>query len=150
MFQACPFDIDWDSFGVELGSSHTKITPKDGVVYQALPSSMNIWYDSPTAMSYLILPLFPSPKMAARHDEIGDAWGRSFLPFMVIAPSPRLRHRGFMNSISTGLVDCSPRLTFHLETVIESNDTYPAHNGFYQDYLARGAVSNEVFLEEFE
>lgn len=149
MFSGGSMTIDWDSIGLELGSSESKLIPGPYKVYRALPGPMGVWYDAATARSYLILPLIPSPEMAKRHEEIGDAWGRDFLPFLSLtdAPSVTRKGRAFINSLATGMVDRQPVLTFHNETLVLDESTVPSHRDFYFDYQWRGAVSNQVFVD---
>lgn len=151
MFKGCPFDLDWDHMFIELGSREGKIAKiKPDEVYLAVPGSMNVWYDTVAGRSNLLLPLFPSRKMAARHRDIGDAWGRDlFRPvmFMGIAPNLRRNHRAFLNSIATGLVDRSPILGFSGETFEESSHGTPLFADFHRDYVERGVVSNQALLE---
>lgn len=154
-FMNCPFEIHWDSLGIEIGSSLTKIETKSAsTMYFAMPGGMDIWYDSSADEPQLLLPLFPSSKMAKRHAEIGDVWHRpQFRPVLSfgIAPTLRRRTRAFINSVATGLVDTSPVLAFHAETELVVEDCkYPAHGDFYRDYVGRGAVSNQVLLEQDE
>lgn len=145
VFSGASFQINWDSLCVELGSSEEILTPKDGE-YRALTGAMGVWYDQATAISYLLLPLIPSPEMSARHEEIGDAWGRTFLPFMTLLPDPLLRRerRAFLNSVSTRLVDYPLMLTFHNETVVTDNSVVPSHQDFYADY---SKIPVQLFIE---
>ncbi len=146
-FSGTPFELL--GMGVELGSSRSPIQVNKAATYRALPGSIGIWYDVATANSYVLLPLIPAPEMAARNAEIGDGWGRTFVPYMplVINPVNRRRYKSILNSIATGLVDLQPVLTFDRETLAELDSSLPRHNEFYQDYKARGGVSNQVFLD---
>lgn len=149
VLQGAPMLIDANTWNVELGSSRIPIEPRPlEDTYRAIPGLMRSWYDMATTRSYWILPLYPSPEMVARHDEIGDAWDRQFVPFMVIAEvqNRNRRHVAFMNSVADGLVSTRPILTYHVETVIQDESIMPAHNDFYEDYLRRGEVNNELFI----
>lgn len=154
LFMGCPFDVDWDKLGVEIGSTEGPLVAGPPTrVYHAVPGSLSIWYDSAAGYSYLLLPLFPSPKMARRHDEVGDAWNRSqFRPVLSfgILQSNRRNHKAFINSISTALVDLSPVLGFHMETIIEDQAVVPQFSDFYTDYMENGGISNQILLEEDE
>ena len=152
LFDATPFEINWNGLYVEIGSSEQALVSKN-IDYRAIPGSMGIWYDPATARSQLILPLFPSEEMVQRHNEVGDAWSRPvFLPFIMLCeePSHRRKSKGVLNSISTTLVDTSPILWFGSEMVIEDDAKYPASMGFYDDYLSKGPLSNQIMLEDDE
>jgi hypothetical protein len=149
LFQGAPMLIDPDGFGVQIGSSRELIEPVEGVVYAAVPGLMKAYYETATSRSYWLLPLFPSPEMAARHDEIGDAWDREFfVPFLVIAEVQNMRHNhvSFMNSIASSLASTHPILTFHNELVITDESITPDHQDFYDDWIHKGMVNNEYFL----
>ena len=91
--------------------------------------------------------------MVARHREVGDAWSRPhFIPYMVIGddPSSKRHSKAFINSLATAFVDRSIELTFCAEVEVANDDTYPADQGFYDDYLSKGALLNQVYLEEDE
>ena len=152
VFQAGPIQINWEGLGVEIATSSRDISVNPNGRYRCLPGSMGSWYDTATAMSYLILPLFPEPKLAKRHKDIGDAFGRSFIPYMVISGNVgnSRRTKAWINSVATGLVDSQPLLYFGDEVVLQDASTVAAHRDFYFDYHSRGAVSNQVFLEEDE
>jgi len=154
VFMGAPFDIDWDHLGVEIGSTNGQLTPKAPTrVYHAAPGSLDIWYDTAEGCSFLLLPLFPSAKMAQRHDFVGDAWGRDqFRPVLSFGrlQSNRRNHKAFINSVATGLVDTSPVLGFHMETVVEDDAQVPQYSDFYQDYIERGGISNQILLEQDE
>lgn len=147
LFQGAPMFIDVNSFGVELGSSRSPFLQDQLRTYRALPGLMNKWYDPSASRSYWILPLIPSPEMAARAEQVGDAWGRQFVPFIVITEVQNLvrRNVAFMNSIASGLVSSRPILTFHNEFVVEDASVMPRQQAFYDDYLARGSDADVVF-----
>lgn len=152
-FMGCPFDIDWDSLGLEIGSSLGPIDLKPNSTYFALPGGMDVWYDTPTGHAHLLLPLFPSDKMARRHAAIGDAWSLpQFRPVLSfgIAPTLRRHNRAFINSVATGMIDTSPVLGFTGEMVVESESEFQSFGDFYRDYVGRGPVSNQVLLEQDE
>jgi hypothetical protein len=154
LFMDVPFDIDWDRLGVEIGSTEGQLTPKAPTrVYHAVPGALSIWFDSSEGCSFLLLPLFPSPKMAQRHEFVGDAWSRpQFRPVMSFGrlQSNRRNHKAIINSIATALVDTSPVLGFHMETVVEDEAIVPQYSDFYTDYIERGGISNQVLLEQDE
>lgn len=154
LFQSYHLEIDFDALAVELGSTTGDIRVKESALYRAVPGSMNVWYDPAIGQSNLILPLFPSKEMASRHKEIGDAWGRTtFVPYMVIGedrPLLKRRRKAILNSLSTVLVDTTPTFWFGNETVVEDNSRYPANMGFYNDYLSKGPLSNQVLIDDEE
>jgi hypothetical protein len=148
VFGASPILINWDALGMELGTSVDPVDLKDGE-YRALTGPMNIWYDSATSRSHLLLTLIPSEEMVARHDEIGDAWGRKFVPYLNMCEDPLMRRdrKAFLNSISTRFVDFPLMLTFHNETLVVDDSTEPAHADFYADYHSRGQVPLKLFTD---
>lgn len=150
LFRGGPFSIDWSSIGLEVGSSERTITPlADSVTYSCLPGSMNTWYDSAVGRAFLLLPLYPSPKLIARNKAVGDAWGRAFIPFLPLVDSPtnRRNRKAWLNSVATGLVDRLPVLTFDSELVITDYTTVPAQQDFYEDVNARGLYDDQLFVQ---
>lgn len=145
VFAGASFQINWDALCVEIGSS-TKLTTTKGGEYRAITSSMDVWYDFATSAPYLLLGLIPSPEMTDRHEEIGDAWGRAFIPYMSLYKDPLLRRnrRSFLNSVSTRFVDYPLMLTFHNETLITDNSTVPSHQEFYE---AQRTLPPRLFIE---
>lgn len=73
LFQGAPMLIDPDGFGVQIGSSRELIEPVEGVVYAAVPGLMKAYYETATSRSYWLLPLFPSPEMAALGNGVDPA-----------------------------------------------------------------------------
>lgn len=146
-----PITVDYDALAVEVGSSPTPIQADLDRVYRALPGQLGIWYETAVGHSWIILPLIPSPEMCDRHEEIGDAWGRHFVPYMVLtgkfnntsSVKPKL------NSIATMLVDTLPdlTLTFTCETVVVDDSVVPSQEDFYLDYYSKGRSSRQLFLE---
>jgi hypothetical protein len=144
-----PIHIDYDALSVEIGSSTGLIAPDITRTYRAFPGSLGIWYETAVGHSWIILPLVPSPEMCDRREQVGDAWNRKFVPYMVLtgkfnntsSVKPRL------NSISTGLVDRLPELTFHCETVVQDGAGVPAQADFYDDYLKTGLADRQKFIE---
>lgn len=143
-----PLAIDYDALAVEIASSSSEIVPDITRVYRALPGSMGIWYEEAVGHSWIILPLVPSPEMCDRREEVGDFWGRKFIPYMVItnkfnntsSVKPRL------NSISSALVDTLPTLMFHCETVVQDGSSVPSQSDFYDDYSKTGIADRQVFI----
>lgn len=149
VFATSMINIHWDALCVEIGSSEELISADPDSEYRAVTGPLGVWYDSATARSYLLLPLYPSPEMVARHEEIGDAWGRLFVPYMVITVDPVLRRerKAFINSVSSRFVDFPLMLTFHNETVVTDNSTVPDQQDFYADFLAKGQVPDKLFID---
>jgi len=155
MFMGCPFDVDWDKLGVEIGNSLTPFAVKGpDTIYFMVPAGLDVWYDTPSGHAHLLMPLVPSKKTSRRHDEVGDVWHHAqFRPVMSlgIAPSLKRRHaKAFINSIATSLVDTSPVFGFAMETVQTDEAKYPLYGDFYRDYVGRGPISNQVMLEQDE
>lgn len=148
LFQGCPVPIDFDSFGVEIGSSRSEIRPVDQV-YRAVPGLMDVWYETATQRSYWILPLFPSPEMVTRHEQVGDAWERDFIPFMVIAAVQNMERRNvaWMRSIASSMATTRPILTFHNELSTRDISIVPEQNDFYEAYKAKGEMNNDLFID---
>ncbi len=144
-----PIVINYDALAVEIGSSMQSIVPDSTRIYRAFPGTLGIWYETAVGHSWIILPLVPSPEMCDRRDQVGDAWGRKFVPYMVITDKfnntssvkPRL------NSVSTGLVDRLPLLTFHAETVVQDGSAQPSQADFYDDFMKTGVADRQQFIE---
>src|SRR5271163_5001474 len=69
IFSACPFDIDFHKMSVEVNSATQEMEADTSRVYVAEAMSMNIWYDSATQSTSLLLPL-RSPALEARCVEL--------------------------------------------------------------------------------
>lgn len=148
VFATSPIFINWDALGMELGTSANPVELKDGE-YRALTGAMDVWYDAATSRSHLLLTLIPSNEMVARHEEIGDAWGRTFLPYLNMCEDPVMRRarKAFINSVSTRFVDFPLMLTFHNETLLVDDSTEPAHAEFYENYERRGQMPEKLFTD---
>ena len=139
-----PVHIDWDSLGVEIGTSMGSVTADEDVEYRALTGEVNVWYETATGRSSLLLTLIPSPEMVERHNQIGDAWDRpDFFPFINLHSDPVLRRnrRAFFNSVSSRFVDLPIMLTFHNEIVVPSDALVPAQADFYHDFAKRRSMN---------
>lgn len=149
LFGASPVTVNWDAVAVEIGTSVAPIEINENASYRALTGAMDVWYDSANGLSNLLLTLIPSPEMAERHAQVGDAWSRPlFFPFLNLSTDPVLRRnrRAFINSVSTRLVDLPLMLTFHGEMVITDNATQPTQADFYHDIASKGAVNRSPFF----
>jgi hypothetical protein len=152
-FGGAPFSVNYDKLHVVLGTSRQPFETDPHADYYAVPGSMGMWYDPPTARSYWIIPLVPQEDMVARAREVGCAWDMRFVPFIVLESDSINNKRytkAFVNSIATMLVDTSPILQFSAEMCVGTDDTVPEHHAFYQDYIARGGVSNQLLSREDE
>ncbi len=153
VFSGSPIEIDWSTLAVEIASSKSPIvTAEPDMQYRALTSNMDVWYESATGSSSLLLSLLPSPEMVERHNAVGDAWGRPlFYPFVKVAHDPLLRRnrRAFLNSVSTRLVDYPIVLTFCNETVLKDASVVPSQQDFYDDYVTRGSEGRLSQFEDF-
>jgi len=153
LFMGVPFNVEWDALCMEIGTTKGELTAKPRSVYHAIPGELGIYYDTATGCSHLLLPFYPSPKMARRHDDVGDAWGRpQFRPVMSFGrlQSNRRNHKAIINSIATAIVDTSPVFLFGNEQVLEDESVVPEYADFYRDYVAKGHVLNQVLLETDE
>ncbi len=155
-FRELPVTIHYDALGVEIGSrasgAGTKdINPVDAEVeYRALPGSMGVWYDSMSARSWIILPLIPSPEMTERRMEIGDYWGRLFVPYLALSSEfNNVRIKPRLNSLATGFIETRPILTFNCETVLVENTDrpMPSHSDFYESYVKNGGHLIPKFMD---
>jgi len=150
VFQGAPVQINFEALRVEIGSSRSLIEPNDiETVYRAVPGLMDVWYDTATARSYWILPLIPSPELAEAHDQIGDAWDREYVPFMVISEVQNMERRraAWMRSVASSLAATRPIFTFTAEMVLEDAAIMPEHHDFYESYLAKGMMNNDLFID---
>lgn len=153
-FCELPVTITYEALHVELGSRRWTGNPKDAAtpnpeaVYRAMPGQMGIWYDSKTSVSWIILPLIPSPEMSERRLEIGDYWGRVFVPYMALSTqfnSHRVTPR--LNSIATGLIAEPPVLHFTNELSLVDASPVPDQNDFYEDYVLKGSHLDQQFID---
>lgn len=148
-FSDLPIAINYEKLCVEIGSSVNEITPDLTRAYRALPGTLGIWYETASGRSSILLPLIPSPEMCQRRDEVGDAWNRTFVPYMALTSEfnngPKVKPR--LNSISTGLVDMLPELVFSCETVLLDDATVPSQADFYDDFLKTGLNLRPTFVE---
>ena len=136
IFRDLPIYINYDALCVEVATSNTKIPTISDNVYRALPGALGMWYETATARSWILLPLIPSHEMCTRHEEVGDVWHRSFVPYLSLTSdfnnTSRMKSR--FNSIATGLVDRLPVLEFWAETCVTDNAVVPGQKDFHEDY----------------
>jgi len=152
-FQATNVEIDWDNVYVEICSTDKQIELRPNKVYQFNAGSMGYWYDDDAGHSNIILPLIPGDDAISRFKEVGDIWKRHFVPHMVLTDkfNNKRRTKARINSIATGLIEVQPILEFYSEMWIELSEPQrqrPRQHAFYQDYLARGQVTNVVYIDE--
>lgn len=151
LFGGSSLPVDWDGVYVELGTvmEPSDVELNESAIYQALPGSLDRYYDSATARSWVILPLFASPHMARRADAIGSVFGLPFRAFMPISDGGNnmRRSKAGLNSIATSLVDTQPVLLFHGEMLIPSPFPGPSFSDFRSAYTGSGVVNNQVFLD---
>jgi len=150
LFGGSSLPVDWDAVYVELGTvTDPHIPLKPSAVYPALPGSLDRYYDSATARSWVILPLFASPQMARRAEAIGSVFNLPFRAFMPISDGGNnlRRSKAGLNSIATSMVDTQPLLLFHGEMVIPSPFPGPSFSDFRAAYTGKGVVNNQVFLD---
>lgn len=149
VFSDLPIVIDYDKLCVEIGSSFNEIKPDFTREYRAFPGTMGIWYETATARASIILPLIPSPEMCDRRKQIGDVWGREFVPYMALTQqfNNTWRVKPRLNSITTSLADTLPLLRFSAETVLVDDSEVPSQQDFYEDYLKNGGAELQTFLD---
>jgi len=143
MFSGCPFDLDLAKAYVEVNSSLGEMEPDDSNVYVASAGSMNIWYDSSTQSSSLLLPI-TSVALTDRCMELRDSapslfYGDYYMPFLVIKRHmpPMSRHyRSFINSISDVLYANRQPLVFDSEFLLPQSFEYVPDTDFYVSQIA--------------
>src|SRR5271163_4427459 len=107
IFSGCPFDLDLSEAYCEVNSSQGEMVPDGSRAYVASAGSMNVWYDSSTQSTSLILPLI-SPPLMERCQELRRAapsvfYGDHYIPFLAVKrhmPPMDRAYRGFINSVS--------------------------------------------------
>lgn len=153
VFSACPFDLDLQKCYVEINSSVEEMVPDPHRLYKAECGTMNVFFDSATMESSLLLPL-KSPSLVDRCVEVrADApsafYGSDetaeqyYFPYMVVkrSMSPLVRHyRSFVNSISNVLATTPEYpLLFEGEFVVSTDfDNIPDYD-YYASQLANVA-----------
>jgi len=143
IFSACPFELDLSQSYVEVNSSLGDMEAESSNVYVAQAGSMNIWYDSSTQSSSLLLPLV-STELTKRCQEVRvDApslfYGDYYHPFLVLKRHmpPKAKHfRGFINSVSDVLFANRMPLVFDAEFVMAQNFEYVPDTDFYVSQMA--------------
>jgi hypothetical protein len=144
IFSGCPFDLDLSKCYVVLNISEEQMETEPDNVYKATAGNMNVWYDTGTEMSSLILPLI-SPELNARAQELrADApsafYGSHYFPHMVVVQDmpPMARHfSSFISSMAHVLATTpdSP-LFFDAELVMSKNYYAVPQADFYASMLA--------------
>lgn len=149
VFTSAPFLVHWDRICLILASSRDPIKVNPKGYYKALTGSMNIWYETLSGKSNLLLPIIPSPEMVDRHNEVGDAWSRNFVPYVNVLEDPIIRRerKAFINSVASSLVDMPMVLAFHNEIVVESTSIVPDQMDFYEDVVNRGQVPVQIYSD---
>jgi hypothetical protein len=143
LFATCPFDLDLDKAYVEVNSSLGEMEPQEHNVYVAEAGSMNVWYDSSTQSTSLLLPL-KSKVLTDRCMEIRETapslfYGEYYMPFLVIQrgmPAMRRSYRTFINSVSDVLYANRIPLVFGSEFLLPSNFEYVPYTDYYVSQLA--------------
>ena len=146
IFSGTFLEVDLDAVGVEIGSSEKQIQVEDGVIYRAATSSINTWYDEIAGITRLLLVLYPSPEMVKRHNQVGDAWARKFIPYMALVNGIVIKRqrRAILNSLSNNF-SSNLILEFHNEVVSTSKSKWPRDNNFYEDILKNGYEVPDIF-----
>lgn len=143
LFSACPFDLDLSKAYVELNSSLGEMEADDSRVYVAEAGSMNIWYDSSTQSTSLILPLqsaeLTTRCMSLRETAPSLFYGDYYMPFLVVQrgmPAMRRKYRTFINSVSDVLFANRMPLVFDSEFLLPQNFEYVPYTDYYVSQLA--------------
>lgn len=144
IFDACPFEIDFDGLCVELNSSAQEMEPSQEFIYTAKGGTLNLFYDSNTQQSSLLLPLV-SESLALRAFELREEapsafYGDMYFPYLVIKRgmvNPRRHIRAFINSLSDTLAaDNAQPLEFEYEVKVERDLQYVPDADYYQSRMA--------------
>lgn len=143
LFSSCPFDLDLGKCWVEVNSSLGEMVADDTRTYVAEAGSMNVWYDSSTQSTSLLLPL-KSNELTARCMEVRENapslfYGEYYMPFLVIQrgmPAMRRKYRSFINSVSDVLYANRMPLVFDSEFLLPQNFEYVPYTDYYVSQLA--------------
>ena|ERR1700680_4759306 len=143
VFSGCPFDLELGKAYVEVNSSLGEMIPDDSKVYVAQAGSMNIWYDSSTQSSSLLLPLV-SKELSTRCHELRESapslfYGEWYMPFLAIKrhmPPMSRNHRAFINSVSDVLAANRVPLIFEAEFLLPQSFEYVPDTDFYVSQIA--------------
>jgi hypothetical protein len=143
IFSACPFDLDFDQMHVEVNSSVQEMEADTSRVHVAESMSMNIWYDSASQSTSLLLPL-NSPELLTRCAELrttapSEFYGAHYFPFLMIKrhmPPMARQYRAFINSVSDTLFAKRTPLVFDSEFVMSKSFDYVPDVDFYKSQIA--------------
>jgi hypothetical protein len=144
MFDGCPFEVDFDGLCVELNSSFQEMEEVQGNVCAARAGSMNLFYDSNTQQSSLLLPLI-SDQLALRAFELRETapsafYGNLYYPYLIFKRgmvNPRRHIRAFINSVSDTLVSANAEnLYFEYEVSLSRDLMYAPDMDYYQSRMA--------------
>lgn len=143
IFSGCPFDIDFHKMYVELNSSTQEMVADISRTYVAESMSMDVWYDSATQSTSLLLPL-NSPTLVARCHELrasapSEFYGAHYFPFLVLKrymPPMYRQYRAFINSISDTLFANQTPLVFGSEFLLPQSFEYVPDVDFYKSQIA--------------
>jgi len=143
IFSACPFDLDLSKAYVEVNSSQGQMEADDRRTYVASGGSMNVWYDSSTQSSSLLLPL-ESKALTERCMELRQTapsifYGSHYIPFLVVKrkmPPMRRKYRDFINSVSDVLYANRMPLVFEAEFLLPQSFEYVPDTDFYVSQIA--------------
>jgi hypothetical protein len=143
IFSACPFDLFLDRAYVVLNMSEEHMEPEPDLLYSAQAGTLNLWYDTATQMTSLILPLV-SPSLnervvAVREKAPSAFYGEHYFPHMVLAedfPPVARRYAGFLASVGNSLAALTEPLFFDAELVIQKDYRAVPQADFYASMLA--------------
>lgn len=143
IFSACPFDLFLDRAYVVLNMSQEPMEPDSERLYKGQAGTLNLWYDTSTEMTSLILPLV-SPSLTERVGELREVapsafYGEHYFPHMVLAedfPPVARRYAGFLASVSNSLAALTEPLLFDAELVIQKDYRAVPQADYYASMLA--------------
>jgi hypothetical protein len=147
LFGGSVLPIKWELLHVELGTTADPDFKLDNSArYQATPGDIDRWYDTASGRSWLIMPLFASPEMAARSSIIGDVFGVTFQAFMPLTDggNNRRRNKSILNSIASSMLASAPTLEFHGELLLPSQFPGPSFADFRAAYTSNSLLSDSA------
>jgi hypothetical protein len=143
IMSGAPLSIDLESIYVVVAQSQSEIKADPNTVFLAKAGSLDMWYDTATGETSLILPLM-SPALDARAAEVRNKtepafYGGVYIPFLTIVPHmPALsRHyRRFVRGLSDTLWANRQPLVFEREFVTVKDYAAVPNADFYASYAA--------------
>jgi hypothetical protein len=139
-----PLDLDLSSFKVEIITTQDAVIAQPENLYQALPTSVRVWYDTYTQRSSLIISLVSSDLqrrgLQLAQEGVLREWYDQYNPHLIIKEGmpPLSRHyRSFIHSLANILGSGNvPPLEFTNEHVIQIETEAPI-NAAYHEAMAQ-------------